>query len=775
MSSRSPLFSDLTASFVLFLIAIPLNLGIALASGATAVQGLAAGVIGGLVVGLLAGCPLMVSGPATGLIAIVWQITDEHGMVMLGPVVLAAGLLQILIGLAGLGPWFRAVAPAVIQGMLAGIGILIFASQFHVMLGQRPEKVGLTNLLMIPGALYHGHFHPALLGALTILVILVWNRIPGRAKLIPGALPGVGAAILVTWASGFKVAMVEVPVDLASEFRLTSLEQLRHLSDLPVLESVLALAFIATAQTLLTATAVDRLHDRERTNYNREVVAQGVGNLLAGWLGLLPLCGVIVRSAANLQAGAVSRRATVLQGVWVALFAFCLAPALRYIPVAALAAVLVLTGIRLVNLDAVRELSQFGRGELVTYWGTLVTVVSVDLLSGIAVGFALSAVRLVHNLTNCQTRVYKDTDSGATVVEVKGSATFFTLPELARVLEEVPPGREVHVFVSHLYYIDHACLEHIMTWEEQYISQGGQVFIEWDHLIGRFKKPTTSTNDVLEQVSRATAYETLVAQAPVLDRESYSSHQELVDEICQLMQRRQPRVKPARLATRLIYELQLGGSPFVAGSGLPNLRVNELQRQHLILVRVRRGITFIHPVSGQGHTAFCLLFLFSPEEAAGEHIRTLASLISRAEEDCLTEWLEARSDEELRQTFLKHRRFVSVVLKSQAATAVLLDRAVWQVAELLPPSALIALVEREGESLVPKGKTILREGDRLIIFGEDHDIDLLFRRYVNNEPSLRSPRGFGIVDASRRKSGAASPQGGPARPGQGREKKEEWP
>ncbi|HIB65702.1 MAG TPA: SulP family inorganic anion transporter, partial [Phycisphaerales bacterium] len=171
------------ASIVIFLVALPLNLGIALASGVSPTVGLLSGIIAGIVVGALAGCPLQVSGPAAGLIAVVWQIVDAHGLSMLGPVVMAAGILQICLGASRLAPWFRAVAPSVIQGMLAGIGVLIFASQFQVMLDQKPKVSGLANLAALPGAIWEvvsqGTGHPsAIIGALTIGVIVAWSWLP---------------------------------------------------------------------------------------------------------------------------------------------------------------------------------------------------------------------------------------------------------------------------------------------------------------------------------------------------------------------------------------------------------------------------------------------------------------------------------------------------------------------------------------------------------------------------------------------------------------------
>ncbi len=380
---------NLLASIVIFLVAIPLNLGIALASGVSPAVGLLSGIIAGIVVGFMAGCPLQVSGPAAGLIAVVWQIVDSHGLEMLGPVVLAAGLLQLALGGSGLAPWFRAVAPSVIQGMLAGIGVLIFASQFQVMLDQKPQVSGLANLVAVPGAIWEvlasGNGHPsALIGILTIGTIVAWSWAPDRFKVVPGSLMGVAAAVLAAALFRPELKYVELPANPLDGIGLIPLAQLENLLSPSALGSVLALAFIATAQTLLTATAIDRMHTGERTNYNKEVVAQGLGNTVCGALGLLPISGVIVRSAANVEAGATGRWSAVLHGFWVALFLMLFSPLLGFVPLAALAAVLVYTGYRLLNIKAIKELRKFGSGGLVVYGATLATVVAVDLLTGIS-------------------------------------------------------------------------------------------------------------------------------------------------------------------------------------------------------------------------------------------------------------------------------------------------------------------------------------------------------------------------------------------------------
>src|SRR5512134_2771000 len=183
MGDRSTFTQDFLASTVVFLVALPLCMGIAIASGVPPAAGLITGMVGGIVVGFLAGAPLQVSGPAAGLTVLVWQMVNDHGIAALGAIVLVAGLAQLLAGAARLGQWFRAISPAVIHGMLAGIGVLIFASQFHVMVDDRPRGSGIANLLSIPEALMKAfapsegatHQVAAAIGLLTIVSLVLWT------------------------------------------------------------------------------------------------------------------------------------------------------------------------------------------------------------------------------------------------------------------------------------------------------------------------------------------------------------------------------------------------------------------------------------------------------------------------------------------------------------------------------------------------------------------------------------------------------------------------
>ena len=195
---------DFLASIVVFLVAVPLCLGIALASGLSPEAGLISGLVGGIVVGAFSGAPLLVSGPAAGLIAIVYEVIQEHGMEKLGAILFFCGLLQILFGILKLGPWFRAVSPAIVTGMLSGIGVLIFASQFHVMVDDLPKSNAIQNIVSLPGAVIKGltissdtnHHIAAVVGVLTIVIMIIWKFAPAKLKVLPSALVGVLISIL---------------------------------------------------------------------------------------------------------------------------------------------------------------------------------------------------------------------------------------------------------------------------------------------------------------------------------------------------------------------------------------------------------------------------------------------------------------------------------------------------------------------------------------------------------------------------------------------------
>lgn len=629
---------DALAAVVVFLVALPLCMGVAIASGAPVAAGLITGIVGGIVVGTIAGSPLQVSGPAAGLTVIVFQQVQAYGYASLGPSVLIAGLIQLVAGSLKLGQWFRAVSPAVIHGMLAGIGILIFSSQFHVMMDDLPKKNGLLNIAAIPEAIRVGLPLPTLpaleerrlqqalvadlrgvsqqqsalakqaspvasdhgghgeaadtpatlpadriaslrasqqqiidrleqlsanlqnysskqpperkaqleeastvatqraraaldaladpaeaapvpvdtvqktqqaaadslgkllnqhkdhawagkLGLLTILIIVLWQKfVPKKLKLIPGPLIAIVLVTALAVLLSLPVIFVDVPDNLFAGVSWPSLAMFQDQSLRVLLGAGFVIAVVASAETLLCATAVDQMHSGPRTDYDKELSAQGVGNILCGLLSALPMTGVIVRSSANVLAGGRTRLSAILHGVWLLVFSVGFASLLRMIPTSSLAAILVYTGFKLVNVKTIKELRKYGWGEVAIYFITVIVIVAEDLLTGVVVGIVLSALKLLLTFSHLETKLVLGTETGPTLLELKGAATFLRLPMLAAELERVPSGAELHVDLDGLQYIDHACLDLIMNWEKQHETTGGQLVIDWETLHGRFRR-----------------------------------------------------------------------------------------------------------------------------------------------------------------------------------------------------------------------------------------------------------------------------------------------
>ena len=504
--------SDFLASLVVFMVALPLCVAIARACGLPAEVGLITGIVGGLVVAPLSGSPLQVSGPAAGLIVLVLEFVtartqayesggSPHGpLVALGVMVFLAGLLQLAMAALGLAQWFRAVSPAVVLGMLGGIGVVIFAKQAHEMIDDKPATSVAENLATIPRAVVKAftdpdpnppHHRAAVAAGLVTLAFLVgWKPLaPKRLQVIPAALVAVVAGTLVAEGFGLPANRIKVEADLFSGGGFTWLTPgaLRDLvTDAGIWKMAAAVAVIASAETLLCATAVDQMHRGPRTNYDRELLAQGVGNTVCGVLGALPMTGVIVRSSANVAAGARTRLSATLHGLWLLLFVGLLPTVLQRIPAACLAAVLVYTGFKLVNVKAAREVWRTSRGEFVIFLATLLGVVFTDLLTGVLIGVALTAAKLVYTVSHLTTRPERDEQRREVQLHLAGAATFLSLPRLARALEAIPTGWGVHVYLDDLQFIDHACLHLLAEWEKQHQATGGRLTLDQDGLRARF-------------------------------------------------------------------------------------------------------------------------------------------------------------------------------------------------------------------------------------------------------------------------------------------------
>ncbi|WP_202501053.1 SulP family inorganic anion transporter, partial [Streptomyces sp. SID5785] len=435
---------DLTASLVVFLVAVPLCVGVAVASGVPAELGLITGIVGGLVTGAMRGSSLQVSGPAAGLTVLVYEAVDTFGLPALGVVVLSAGLLQLAMGALGVGRWFRAISVSVVEGMLAGIGLVLIAGQFYALVAAEAPASGPAKLAGIPGALADALGDPRAssslaLGGGTLLLLVLWPRLPRRLHVIPGPLAAVGLVTLVTVVSSAPVATVRVS-GLLDAVQPPPPEAFGGLLGPELLGTVVAFTLIASAESLFSAAAVDRMHDGPRTAYDKELMAQGAGNTVCGVLGALPMTAVIVRSAANVQAGARTRASRVLHGVWLLLFAAALPGVLALIPVPALAGVLVHAGAKLVPVRSIARLWREHRGEAVVLGVTAVSIVTVGMFEGVLVGLGLSVAKTAWDASQVKVDV---TDKGAGPVQARitGNATFLRLPAILDTLEALPQDR----------------------------------------------------------------------------------------------------------------------------------------------------------------------------------------------------------------------------------------------------------------------------------------------------------------------------------------------
>jgi MFS superfamily sulfate permease-like transporter len=482
------------ASLVVALVALPFALGVALASGVPPITALLSAVVGGIVVGGLSGSPLQVTGPAAGLIILVFQLVQGWGLAGLGLAVLVSGVLQLAAGAVGMGRWFRAVSPALIHGLLAGVGGLIVLGQLQVLLGGVPTGHGLEDLLGLGHNAHHlaerGTQAAVLLGVCTIALAFAWDGArPKSLSAVPGVLVATAFGIAATYLIGLPVATVEVPT-VTVALTLPTTATLGLLFDGSFIALTLALTFVATVESLLTAAATDRLHDGPRTAYDQELRALGLGNVICGLLGLLPVTGVIVRSAANVAAGSRTRLSAVLHGVWI-LGLLVLAPfLLGWLPIPVLAGLLITVGLQLMKPAAVKKLAAVGRWEVAVFIVTAVGIVMTDLLIGMALGFGLALLRIVYAFTRIEIDVVH---RGERVdVNLRGAATFLGLPRIADALEALPEDKEVHLHIGGLLYVDHACHTLLREQETRLERGGGMLVTEWDDLWA-LRSPRTST------------------------------------------------------------------------------------------------------------------------------------------------------------------------------------------------------------------------------------------------------------------------------------------
>ena len=481
---------DLKSGFLVFLIALPLCLGISVASGFPPSAGIITAIIGGLLVSRISGSNLTINGPAAGLIVVVFAAVQTlgEGDAMAGyrytlAAIVVASVLQILMGLFKMGQLSSFFPTSVVHGMLAAIGIIIIASQTHVMLGVTPESASssLLTITQIPHSLLNMELDIALISFLSLLILVIW-------PLIGSKIPSSVIVVLVGIAFGWHF-------DLAQEATINHTDYLVAIPDnffaglyfpdfskmftVRFWETVLSISLIGSLESLLSTTAIDKLDPyKRRSNLDRDLTAIGLGNLVASLIGGLPMIAEIVRSSANINNGAKTAWANFFHGLILLLFVIFFTGFIQSIPLASLAALLVYTGYRLASPQTFARVSEVGKEQLLLFVITIIAILATDLLIGVALGIvAKLAITLVRgvwlkNLFQIHFTI-QHPDKNTLIIKLLGSALFSNFLPLKKALANVEPGKELIFDFSEGYLIDHTVMEFIHDFKLQYESQGG--------------------------------------------------------------------------------------------------------------------------------------------------------------------------------------------------------------------------------------------------------------------------------------------------------------
>jgi len=475
---------NLSASIVVLLVAIPLCLGIALASGAPLFSGIIAGVVGGIVVGLLSGSQLSVTGPAAGLTAIVavailkLQVYEAFLLA-----VVLAGIMQVALGYLKAGVIGDYIPNAVIKGMLAAIGLILIMKQFPHLVGYDANFEGdetfaqadqNNTLSAIYTALNTITPTAVIIGLGSIILLAVWEKpFIKKNKLlqfVPGPLVVVILAIIInstieqlSGIAGLESKhLVSLPIaHSTTEFiSFFTLPNFSFITNTQVWISALTLAIVASLETLLGIEAVDKLDPLKRvTPTNRELKAQGFGNIVSGLIGGLPLTSVIVRSSANVSAGGKTKQSTIFHGILLLLCAALIPGLLNKIPLSALAGILIFTGYKLAKITLFKEFYQKGFNQFIPFCVTIIAILFTDLLIGISIGIAVSLVFIIRS--NFKTAVMIVNDNNNYLIKFKKDVSFLNKPIIKSELELVPENANLVIDVARAEFIDKDVIDEV--------------------------------------------------------------------------------------------------------------------------------------------------------------------------------------------------------------------------------------------------------------------------------------------------------------------------
>ena len=477
--SKTTLPRDLIAGLVVFLVAVPLCLGIALASNAPLFSGLIAGIVGGLVVGCLSQSHSSVSGPAAGLSAVVAaQLAALGSFETFLLAVIVAGVIQIGLGLVRAGSLSAFFPSSVVKGLLAAIGVILILKQIPHVLGHDTDPEGdlsfsqpdhentLSEIYAMLGDLHPG---AALVGVLSVVILLVWDRIPALKKSrVPAPLVvvvlgvGISRLLLQAWGGRWMIGeahLVQIPVSRSLQEFVGFLRwpDFSQWSNPAVYSAGLLLAVVASLETLLNLEAIDKLDPQQRSSpANRELLAQGVGNVLVGLIGGIPITSVIVRSSVNINAGGQTKLSTIVHGLLLLVSVTCLSVWLNWIPLSCLAAILLVTGFKLASPSLVRQMWSEGKYQFLPFVLTVISIVFTDLLVGIGLGLAISLAFILRSNLKRPLRLIVEKHLGGMVmhVELANQVSFLNRAALDGVFNSIPRGGHILLNAENTSYID---------------------------------------------------------------------------------------------------------------------------------------------------------------------------------------------------------------------------------------------------------------------------------------------------------------------------------
>lgn len=493
------------AGFLVFLIALPLSLGVAVASGFPPMAGVITAIIGGLLVSRINGSTLTINGPAAGLIVVIFASVQSLGQgdMLAGyrytlAAIVVSGLLQIVLGHYKAGRLAVIFPPSVVHGMLAAIGIINITKQLPVMLGLQVESSGniLGDILQIPHVL--AFFQPkiALIALVAICILIDWPKLqhPLLNK-IPAPLLVIMVGIGMNYSSDLShfhpealfnlpqfihingPFLVSIPNSLAASIAFPDFSKIASLA---FWESVIAIGLVGSLETLLSSAAVDKLDPEKRySDLNRDLQAIGFGNTLAGMIGGLPMIAEIVRSSANIEYGARSGWANFFHGGFLLLFVMLFPQIINSIPLASLASLLVYTGFRLASPQAFAKTLDLGKEQLSIFVITIVCILASNLLAGVLLG--ILAKFLIHlfrgvplkNMLCISYHLHRQAN-GTYQITISGSAIFSNFLALKSELATLEKGKTLLFDLTDIYLIDHTVMDFIKAYRDNYIEQGGR-------------------------------------------------------------------------------------------------------------------------------------------------------------------------------------------------------------------------------------------------------------------------------------------------------------